>query len=320
MSGLFDTLYAVLGYPFGFVLRFIYNYITFGNYGLALILFTLFARLLMVPTTITQQKSSVKTQRLQPKIRRINEKFKDDKRRAQEETQALYQREGYNPMNAGCLPLLLQLPIIYGLIGVIYHPLKYALLINSDTITLLTDAASKIATGLGTNSVRFMELFVIENIDKLQGIAGVSESVYSTIESFNFVFCGIPLGSVPEFRTFNALWAIPALSFLSSLASGIFTMIRQKKQNPAMSNNATMGCMALGMPLFSLYLTFQFPAGIGIYWIASNLFAFVITVITSFTHSPKKLIARDMVDETVTRRSRENHVKAVTQVKNKSAS
>ena len=98
-----DAIYTTLGIPFGYVLRFIFEAV--DNYGLALILFTLFARLLMIPTSIYQTKGTVKTQRLQPKIRRINAKYKGDQKKIQEETQALYQREGHNPMNMGCLPL-----------------------------------------------------------------------------------------------------------------------------------------------------------------------------------------------------------------------
>ena len=71
--------------------------------------------------------------------------------------------------------------------------------------------------------------------------------------------------------------------------------------------------MTFGMPLFSLYFTFQFPAGIGIYWIASNVFALIQTVILSVTHSPKKMIAKLMVDETVQRRSREENLKRAAQ-------
>ena len=239
MTSLFDTLYAVLGYPFGYVLRFIYDYIAHNNYGLSLILFTLFARLLMIPTTISQQKSTVKTQRIQPKIRRINEKYKGDQQKIQEETQALYRREGVNPMNMGCLPLAIQLPIIYGLIGVIYHPLKYALLINSDAIAALTEQAKALMGDAGSK-VRFVELYIIEHISELKGVAGVSDAVYQKIENFNFTFCGISLGSTPNMHEFNILWIIPILAFASSMASSIYSMIRSKRQNPS-TNFASMG-------------------------------------------------------------------------------
>ena len=74
-----DAIYTTLGIPFGYVLRFIFEAV--NNYGLALIIFTLFARLLMIPTSIYQTKGTVKTQRLQPKIRRINAKYKGDQKK-----------------------------------------------------------------------------------------------------------------------------------------------------------------------------------------------------------------------------------------------
>lgn len=309
-----DTLYAVLGVPFGYVLKFIYDAVG-QNYGVALILFTFFCRILMVPTTISQQKNAAKTQRLQPKIRRINEKYAGDQKKIQEETQALYSREGYNPMNAGCVPLLIQFPIIFGLIGVIYHPLKYALQIDQGSIDALVAAAQELGI-IATSNVRTGELLVIENIAQLKEVAGVSASVIEKISKFHFTFLGIPLGQIPQIKVFNNLWAIPILSGISSLGSGIFSMIKQKQQNPEMAKNPTMGCMTFGMPLISLYFTFQFPAGIGIYWIASNVFALITTVIVSFTHSPQKLITRNMIEETVERRSKEIHIKRIKELQN----
>ncbi len=78
-----------------------------------------------------------------------------------------------------------------------------------------------------------------------------------------------------------------------------------------------MGCMAFGMPLFSTYFTFLFPVGIGIYWIASNVFAFIQTVALSFTHNPKKMIAKLMVEETIQRRSKEANLKLIAARKEK---
>ena len=317
---MFDTIYAILGVPFGFVLKVIYD--TVDNYGVALILFTLFARILMLPTTITQQKGAAKSQRLQPKIRRINAKYAGDQRKIQEETQALYQREGHNPMNAGCMPLLVQMPIIFGLIGVIYHPLQYALRIDDASITALTQAVTEyfkaIGQELNATDTRTIELKIIENIVNLKSCVTsgeITQAVYNKIAAFDFEFLGIPLGQTPSTKEFSRLWAIPILSGLSSLASGIFTLVKQKQQNPEMAKNPSMGCMTLGMPLFSLYFTFQFPAGIGIYWIASNIFAFFSTVVISFTHSPKKMITKIMVEETIQRRSKEASIKLVRELK-----
>ena len=164
-----DAIYEILGIPFGYVLRFIFEAV--DNYGLALILFTLFARLLMIPTSIYQTKGTVKTQRLQPKIRRINAKYKGDQKKIQEETQALYQREGHNPMNMGCLPLAIQFIIIFGLIGVIYHPLKWALAIDETTINSLTEIAKTLPGYNAKTDLRTIELFVINHIDTIRPLA-----------------------------------------------------------------------------------------------------------------------------------------------------
>ena len=300
-----DAIYEILGIPFGYVLRFIFEAV--DNYGLALILFTLFARLLMIPTSIYQTKGTVKTQRLQPKIRRINAKYKGDQKKIQEETQALYQREGHNPMNMGCLPLAIQFIIIFGLIGVIYHPLKWALAIDETTINSLTEIAKTLPGYNAKTDLRTIELFVINHIDTIRPLAlskGIGAGVIDSIANFNFTFLGIPLGKIPSIKEPGILWVVPILSGLTSLATSLFSMLQQRKNNPEMAKNPTMGCMTFGMPLFSIYFTFQFPAGIGIYWIASNVFALIQTVILSFTHSPKKMIAKAMVDETVERRSR----------------
>ena len=133
-------LYETLGVPFGFLLKLIYQSVGFHNYAISIILLTLFSRLIMTPSTISQQKGMAKTQRLQPKIRRIQAKFAGDQRRIQEETSALYQREGYNPMSAGCAPMAVQFLLLFGLIGAIYYPLSNFLFIDDTEIKLLTDS------------------------------------------------------------------------------------------------------------------------------------------------------------------------------------
>ena len=307
-----NTIYDILGVPFGIILKFIFEAV--NNYGLALILFTLFARLLMLPTSIYQTKGTVKTQRLQPKIRRINAKYKGDQRRIQEETQALYQREGHNPMNMGCVPLMIQFVIIFGLIGVIYKPLTYALSVPDNVIDVLTEGAKQILGGkIPAQQERTIQLYIIDNIDKIASVVTIPDGWHETISNFNFTFLGVPLGQTPSIKDPSLLWLVPILSGVTSFGTSIFSMLKQKETNPEMSKNPEMGCMTFGMPLFSLYFTFQFPAGIGIYWIASNVFALIQTVILSVTHSPKKMIAKLMVDETVQRRSREENLKRAAQ-------
>lgn len=307
------ALYEILGVPFGFLLRLIYDTIGFENYAISIILLTLVTRLITIPSTISQQKGMAKTQRIQSKIRRIQAKYAGNQQKIQEETTALYQREGYNPMNAGCTPMLFQFVLLFGLIGAIYYPLSNFLTgITEAEIKLLSDAVAKISSSKFATSSHLAELLIIQNIDQLQGIPGVSQATYDAIANVNFDFFGLfSLGDVPKGHGLHVIWAIPVLSFLSSLATGIYSHIKQKKSNPAMANNPTMGCMMFGMPLFSLYFVVNYPAGIGIYWIASSIFSFIITVVVGHFYSPKKTIAKIMVDETVARRSKENNTKLI---------
>lgn len=322
-------LYETLGVPFGYLLKFIYQSVGFHNYAISIILLTLFSRLIMTPSTISQQKGMAKTQRLQPKLRKIQAKYAGDQRRIQEETTALYQREGYNPMSAGCAPLAIQFLLLFGLIGAIYYPLSNFLFINDTEIKLLTDAVAKLDLGTATNTAHLAELLVIQHIDSLQGIAGVSQATYDAIKAVNFDFFGLfSLGDVPanykDIGTYGAkaiaIWMVPVLSFLSSLASGLYSQMRQKQTNPSMAKNPAMGCMTFGMPLFSLWIVVKYPVGIGLYWIASSLFGLLSTIIIGHFYSPKKTIAKLMVDETVERRSRENSLKLVAEEKAKSNS
>lgn len=299
---------------FGFLMRELCNLV--HNYGLALILLTLIARVVMLPMSIKQQKGTAKMQRLQTKVRKIQKQYAGDQRKIQEETQALYQREGTNPASMGCLPLVLQLPILYGLIGAIYHPLQYVLNIPAAQIESLTKAVSDIVE-VSTKNSRTVELLIIEHIDELKSIVPVD--IYNKISAFDFKFLGISLGQVPSIKEINILWLIPILSFLSQFATSIFMYLRQKETNPEMAKNPSMGCMTFGMPLFSLYFTFQFPAGIGVYWIASSVIAFIQTVVLNSVYSPKKATTKLLIEETIERRSKEENLKRVAEIKNKNA-
>ncbi|MBQ7547504.1 MAG: YidC/Oxa1 family membrane protein insertase [Clostridia bacterium] len=295
---------------FGFLLSTIYHWV--GNYGVALILLTLFARILMLPMSVKQQKSTAKMQRLQSKVRKIQQQYAGDQRKIQEETQALYSREGTNPMSMGCLPLVLQLPVIYGLIGAIYHPLQYVLHIDAAHIEALTKALGDVIEVTTKNS-RVVELQIIEHIGQLSGV--VPAEVFEKISSFDFKFLGISLGQVPSIKHPDILWLVPILSFASQMASSLVMYVRQREQNPEMSKNPSMGCMTFGMPLFSLYFTFQFPVGIGIYWITSSVIAFVQMLVLNSIYSPKKMTVKLMVEETIQRRSREENLKRIAENK-----
>ena len=319
-----NGIYEAIAIPFGWLLGQFYHIV--HNYFLAIALFALLVKIVLLPSAISQQKSTAKQTRLQSKVRRIQERYKGDKdaqRKIQEEQQALYQREGFNPMSGGCLPMLIQFPIIIGLYGAVYKPLTYCLNVPEATLTKLTELLTKIPD-IGTAATgRAVEITVIDNISKIWDSAlnsGISESILNSIKEFGareFNVFGYSLSQNPSFnRPWTLLILIPIFSFLTSLASSLISYFRQKKTNANSANNATMGCMTFGMPLLSLWFVTLFPAAIGIYWIINNIYSFIQTLIVGKVYSPENTIARIMVDETIARRSKEANTKLIAAKKN----
>ena len=108
--------------PLGYLLTFIYKLV--GNYGISLIILTVLVKLLLYPLYFKQIKSTASMSSLQPKMKAIQEKYKNDKEKMNEEMAKLYKEENFNPMG-GCLPMLIQLPIIMGLFTLLRNPMRY---------------------------------------------------------------------------------------------------------------------------------------------------------------------------------------------------
>lgn len=117
---------SAIGKLFGMLMYFIYNTIGFQNYALSLVFFTLVYKLILLPLTIKQMKSTQIMQEIQPELQRIQDRYKNDREKLQEEQLKLYQEKGYNPAS-GCFPMLIQLPIIIALFFVIRMPMSYML-------------------------------------------------------------------------------------------------------------------------------------------------------------------------------------------------
>ncbi|MCI8624536.1 MAG: membrane protein insertase YidC [Provencibacterium sp.] len=275
---------AIFGYPLGWIMWAIYHIVPI--YGLALILFTLITKLAMVPLMVKQQKSMAKQTAFSPRLQEIQNKYKNNKEKMNEEMMKLYQEEGYNPMS-GCLPMLVQFPILFGLIDVIYNPLKHIMRFNSELI----DQAMEIVTGLGfTGNLYSREISVINAVKQNpDAFMSLGADFVQKIEDFNFVFLGIDLSAVPTLA-FNLLILIPILSGLTSILLSLQS-IRQQKQT--MGENAAGSSMTKGMMLFmpvmSLVIAFQVPAGVGMYWIFTNLFSWVQSLLLNKYYNPKEM-------------------------------
>lgn len=319
------SFFQILYVPFGFLFRILFDFV--GNYGLALVIFTLFFRLILLPSAVKQQKGMAKQYRLQPKLKRIREKYQDyapneRNQKIQMETNELYQQEGYSAMSAGCLPMLLQLPILWGLYGIIRMPLTHVLGIGEEAVLALTTAVKELSS-VSARTAAYAESMVISHLEELLAadpelMTKFPEAI-AKIQEFDFRIFGIDLGTIPSTETFRN-WAeasteaklvllIPILSGLTSLLTSVLSQVRQKKTNPDAQMQG-MGCMMLSMPLMSLWFTFQFPAGMGMYWILSNVFAFFQTLILGHFYAPRKTVAQHMVAETIERRSYEKAKKS----------
>ena len=314
-----DFIRDVFSVPFGYLIGFLYE--ISNNYLLSLLLMTLCVKLILLPSSIKQQKGMVKTQRMQPKIKRIKEKYAGNQQKMNEAMNELYAREGYSSMTGGCSGMLIQFPIMMGVYFVNYKILDYVLRVPEDVLNIIKDAVRALpeeTIGKVSNLEYQIELLAIQHFDKLD-LTGVPVEVIEKIQVFkdNFTLFGIDLSRTPDTKMgMDLLWIIPILTGVTSLMMGVYTWLRQKKTNPEMANNPSMGCMSLMTPAMSIYFSFLFPASVGVYIILSSFFSFVQMLITNQVMSPKKLLAKQMVDETINRRAREKILKKVSKNKN----
>lgn len=302
-----QSFYNALAVPFGWILHFLYT--IFDNYLLSLFILVFVVKLLLLPSSIKQQKNSAKQLRLQPKVNKIRQKYsnggqptREMQMKIQEETQALYNKEGFNAMSGGCLPLAIQMIVMIGLYGVVYTPLSKVLAISEDLV-------NKAATvfGIETGNSRQFEIAILEKINAENMpdfLSDYSSHILKLKDQF-LLFGKIDLTQSPHIKEPSILWIIPIIVFLLGIVTSMIMYARQKQTNPEMAKNPSMGCMTFMSPVMSVVFTFMFPAGVGVYWIMSSLFTLLQTLLLNYTHSPQKVIAESMIDETVERRSRE---------------
>lgn len=310
------AFYDWIATPFGWILGVLYSLT--DNYLLSLLIITVFVRLILIPSAITQQKNSAKQMRLQAKVNKIKAKYagvqgREAQQKIQQETQELYSREGFSASQMGCLPMALNLIVMMGLYGAIYAPLSKVLRLG-DTVMeeLKTVYAAAMNVDLAKQGTRY-ELNLLHEFANLSDKFNsdiVTDTVRGKITDLtNGLTIGkIDLTQIPK-ENVKQLIIIPILAGVSALLTSLFMYLKQRKQNPEMAKNPTMGCMTFMSPVISVVFAITLPAGIGCYWIISNILSFIQTVALSAALKPEKVIAAQMIDETVERRSREESVK-----------
>ena len=333
--GLFTGLFDLLAIPLGLLMGLLYKWIP--NYFIVIFLFTLIVRLLLFPINLKSQKSQAERAKLAPRLERLRKKYEKDPKKLQEKQAALYEKEGISPMG-GCLPMLVQMLVLFGIISVIYSPIQYL----TDVPTAVVTASVNAMIGEDKLTEKEMsgyykELRMMQNLETYEddvktAIAALddyneaaAEHYYNEMLEFKdqFSFFGRSLLQNPwtagkGFTDINLLWLIPLISGLSSMLTSFISM-RFTKQMTAAESQPGQGCtnvmMLIWMPSFSLFIAFTVPGAVGIYWICSNLLAMVQTVVLNSIYNPAKIRAQAEIEYEERRKQRQEDKKRLAEAR-----
>ncbi len=294
----------IIGYPLGWIMYLIYLIVK--NYGLAIAIFTVIIKLIMMPLTVKQQKSTAAMQALNPKLEKLKKQYANNPQKLQEKQMELYNEEGVNPM-ASCLPMILQLLFLYGVFDVVYRPLTHILRVDSDTLAQAKEIMLSIEEySSNTYASARPEIYIIKAIEKYPELFTSMSDFAAKVSEFNIKLFGvIDLGEIPKsVLSSDTVWTvgtiglllIPILSGGIQLIMTIHTMSKQKINPDKSSSMAGMNTMFYIMPLFSAYIAFSYPAGIGFYWIMSSLVSLIQNLYLHKKYTPEyvaELIKKD---------------------------
>lgn len=295
-----DIINTVLGVPLGYVMWACYQLLQ--NYGLAIILFTFISKIFMWPVSVLVQKNSIKMIQIQPQVNQIKHKYAGDKDKIADEQLALFKEAHYSPM-LGMVPMLLQIPLVLGLINVIYNPMQHLMHVGAevcDKIVAATCALKGVAhLGSGAQLQAMAAMQQAENLTYFQeAFAGTGidiDAVIAQASAIDTHFLMWDLAQVPQITVLSVLLLIPLFSCLSTVLMCVcqnMENVLQKEQGAAGQWGVTLFTVA-----FSTYFTFLVPGGVGLYWIFSNLFSALQIYILNAIYNPKKYIDYEALEE-----------------------
>ena len=306
-------IFAPLGIPLGW-LMYVINGIV-HNYGLTLIIFAVIFKILMIPLGIKQQKAMIVNARIQPKMAEIQKKYANNRQKLAEEMQELYAKEHFSPYSS-CLPMLVQFPILMGMLDVVYYPIKHLLRLPPDVIEKAISIATPILGEQFVMKAYSKEMCVLSAINQNPGpfFEGLGDQMATTIANFDFSMFGLFLGDQPTLTPgdkpwglYLALLTIPILSGLTSLWMSKVTQQSVPTGGDAKAAGMSRSMMMM-MPLMSIWISFIVPAGVGIYWLISNVLSAIQTVILNKYMNPAEE-AKKAVEEAEVRYQEERHEK-----------
>ena len=282
----------IIRIPFGYILDYLYQFTT--NYGLALILFAIIVRLVLLPINAKSRKSMMKMSRLQPKIQAIKDKYPNDQQKQNEAIQQLQKEEGASMGCGGCLWSVVPLLILLPLYQVVRQPLVYMLHESAESAQAIVDLIKAQAPdAFGSNSYydQMVAVSLLKEYSQAIREAGIAVSE-RTLEGLNFNFLGIDLSQIPNWKvwawdawTWNIIGGalIPLLSagsqvlqmWLSQRSSNSLVtdqngMEDKETAKKAQSAQQTQMMMWM-MPLMSLWIGFTVPVALSLYWMIGGL-------------------------------------------------
>ena len=276
---------------FGYVLQLLYNIV--GNYGWAIILFSVLVKAIMIPISIKQQRTMKKNQKIQEEVKQIQFKYKNEPEKMNQEMMALYKREGMSPFS-GCLSSIIQIVLLFSVFLLVRQPLTYMVKMDADVISKMENVITEQEEG---NKNAYAEIAVIQYVNNLDNKTSVSKDEsfdmkeYAEQANLNMDFFGIDLSQVPKnnWKDFKVL-IIPILYIISSFVSIRLSMNTNNKQNkekklitdgkeheeekynPMDDANKTMVWM---MPIMSVSIAAIAPLGLALYWLMNNILMIV---------------------------------------------
>ena len=297
---------STIGYyicvPFAWLVRLFYNLT--NSYGVALILFTLVIKLIMLPFQMKSKKSMMRMSRVSGQMQELQKRYAKNQAKLQEEMQKLYEEEGVNPMS-GCLWSLIPFPILIALYSIIRQPITHFMMLSKDVLQTVVQSAADAGVNL-TNIVMMDKatgtpvlkdgLYQLASYGQINLVKAVQEMGLSTPEGWfdmNYNFLGLDLTATPwEYvKNFTFTWAVIGvilIPILAGLSQFVFSKLTMKTQPQAdAAGGASMKSMMYMMPLMSVYIAFIMPAALGVYWIAQSVFSLIQEAILNKTFSAK---------------------------------
>ena len=286
------NLFDIITIPLGYIIDLIYRVVQ--NYGLAIIIFTIIVKLCLLPLNIKSQKAMRKQQKIQPILQELQKKYANDQQKLQQEMMKLYKDNDVSMMG-GCLPLLIQMPILIGLYRVIQAPIKYLLGVSIKDPGVV-DKINNIVKLMGEKFPGELGSYAQMSAEKLFSNAQIqlatwSEKVLDAADAWviNFNFLGLDLSNAPSagFSAFMrgdfsqagtiALLIIPVLAIFTTWLSMKQSqkMSGQNKKNDDTQAAQMNNSMSLIMPIMTGFFTISLPSGMGIYWTVSNVLQMV---------------------------------------------